>query len=115
MTNPQLSIFDTPKVQVHTKERTPEGTQHVQDNAVKFGGNCLKLIEYWQKNNIPLSDDKARQWLGVRNLAQRVADIRNSGVVVLSDWDKSHTFKLYRLGCQCATPGTDTNGCTLHK
>jgi len=98
----------------HKKERTAEGTQHVQQNAVKFGGNSKKLMQHWQKQNIPLSDDNARAWLSVRNLAQRVADLRDNGVIIMADWNEMKTHKTYKLGCQCAAPGRDTTGCWLH-
>jgi len=74
-----------------------------------------KLIAYWQRNNLPLSDDAARTILGVKNLAQRVADLRHkSGVVILDRWDSTKKFKLYHLGCQCETPRIDVTGCYLH-
>lgn len=102
----------------HRRERTPEGTTHVNANAVKFSGNCAKIMHHWQKQNIPLTDDTARLWLDVRNLAKRIADLRENGVVILDTWVKDtkerNSHKKYNLGCTCSIPGQDTTNCYLH-
>lgn len=74
----------------------------------------MKIIRHFQNGGAPLSDDTARMWLGVRNLPQRCADLRNSGIVVLDNWNETKTHKLYKIGCQCPIPKHDTTGCYLH-
>jgi hypothetical protein len=98
----------------HTRERSPEQTAYVQAHAVRLGGNNMKLIKFWQNQNVPISCDNAKDWIGVRNLVQRVADLRALNIVILDKWDPTKTFKFYYLGCQCAEPRRDVTGCYLH-
>lgn len=108
----QLNLF------VHQQERTKDTTRFVQENAVRLGGNCAKVMQHFQKNNTPLTDDTARLWLDVRNLAQRVADLRLNGIVILDTWVKDSKYrnshKKYELACTCLIPERDNSNCYLH-
>lgn len=110
----------------HSREKTAEGTAHVKKMAVKIGGNMRKIMRHFQNGNVPLTDETARTWqhLRVRNLAQRIADLRTlhlrvpaiseTPIVILSNWVEGTNYKKYRLGCTCKEPGKDTDGCWLH-
>lgn len=111
----QPTLFDTPlQLPPHRYEKSEAGTDYVQTHQVRLGGNNKKLIRFWQNQNIPISCDNAKDWIGVRNLVQRVADLRALNIVVLDKWDPTKTFKFYYLGCQCAEPRRVTSGCLLH-
>jgi len=89
----------------HTSERTAEGTAFITDpeNRKRLEGNNKKLIRYWQQNNIWLDKYSALEWLQVDCLAQRVANIRQAGVVI-EKRDKAEyegNQAMYRLKCTC--------------
>lgn len=81
----------------HQNERTAEGTEFARSNQVYMTENCRKLVAFWQKENRWLSKYEALQLLGVDCLAQRIADIRKSGIEIESETVKGERFKRYRL------------------
>jgi len=116
----QPTLFDqAPQFRVHTKERTPEGTATVRLKGAQLGGNCKKLVQFWQSRWYWISDDDARSMIGVRNLSQRVANIRNeNGIAVEDKWndESKKDFKRYRLKCTCRIVGGEdvVAGCYIH-
>ena len=98
----------------HQTERTEEGTANVRANAVKFAGDNLKLMRYWQTNNCWLSNDDGRAFNISSYLSARVKDLRYRGVPIEDKWDEG--IKRLRLKCTCKLVGGNdvTDNCYLH-
>lgn len=113
----QLDIFS-----VHKSERTKQGTAFVQnpENRKLLKANCIKLMKYWQRNNIPISKYEALQWLGVDCLAQRAADIQSSDItpkiVLKIQKREGERFTRYSILCTCHHVGGELHqsGCWVH-
>lgn len=88
---------------VHTIERTADSQAILNDKRWKFSKNCTKLMQFWQSGKwYWLSDDDCRELVGVRNITQRVADLRHiNKIPIESRLDEKGRFKRYRLKCTC--------------
>ena len=106
----QLSLIIPP----HQSERTAEGTAHVQANAVKFAGDNLKLMRFWQEHNYWLSNDDGRSFGISSYLSARVKDLRYKGIQIEDKWDDG--IKRFRLKCTCKLVGGNdvVDGCYAH-
>ena len=98
----------------HTTERTQEGTANVRMNAVKFAGDNLKLMRYWQEHNYWLSNDDGRRFGISSYLSARVKDLRYRNIPIEDKWDEG--IKRFRLKCTCKIVGGNdvVDGCYAH-
>lgn len=96
----QLDIFD---FSVHKRERTQEGTLHVQKNAVKFSGDCKKLIQFWQERWYWLSNEDGRTYGISSYLSARIFDCLKMDIKPKIQIDKINegNIKRFRLKCTC--------------
>lgn len=110
--NTQLDIFN-----VHQKERTAKGTAIVQAKQLKLGGNCKKLMKFWQEKWYWLTEKDMERMIDVNNGTQRVHDlIKKNGVEIEKEQDDLHGFTKYRLKCKCHLIGgvKHVEGCLVH-
>ena len=113
-------LFTPVTIPVHSVERTSEGTTWVQnqENRAHIEGNNLKLLAYWQRNNIYLNKDDARNWLDVDCFSQRCANLRDAGVQLQKRPKEEYRGSKvqYRLLCTCRIIGGQsvTENCYLH-
>lgn len=107
----QLDIFD---FSVHKRERTEEGTLHVQQNAIKFSGDCKKLIQFWQQRWYWLSNEDGRAYGISSYTSARVKDLRYKGILIEDVWDDG--IKRFRLKCTCRHVSGELHqsGCWVH-
>lgn len=101
---------------VHTSERKSEGTSHVQKNAVKFAGDCKKLIKFWQSGKwYWLSNEDGRSFGISSYLSARVYDLRHKNGIQIDD-KMDGNIKRFRLKCTCKLVGGNDviDNCMVH-
>ncbi len=99
-------------------ERTSQGTSFIQnpENQIRLNKNCLTLLRYWQGNNVWLNKYDCLTWLKVDCMAQRVANLINNGVPIVTKQFEGHRHIHYRIDCTCKIVGGQdvTENCWLH-
>lgn len=111
-----------PEIQfpAHTRERSLDGTAHVQKNHTQFSNQCKKLMMFWQKKNgrIWLSNEDGRQFNLSSYLSARVYDLLNTDVTPKIQIEKMNDGKIkrFRLVCSCRIVGGEiqTENCWAH-
>jgi hypothetical protein len=100
--NHQTDLFNqlASIIRPHTKEKTEEGTAHVQKNAVKFSNDCKKLMQFWQSGKwYWLSNEDGRMFHISSYLSARVWDLVRLGIPIERKADGN--IKRFRLMCTC--------------
>lgn len=100
----------------HKRERTKEGEAILIEQNARLTGNNYDLVKFWQSKWYWLDDDTCRNMTGIKNVTQRVANIRNDiGIPVEKD-KRAGGVVWYRLKCTCHLIGgvKETRGCYVH-